>query len=261
MNIKGIGGITSLIVISAVAIYIATLILKPEVNADKSDTVSVSANQPSLKPGVLPEAIPQKKTVAAETTAINSAETAEKIEGNAKKTVAKEVPPTAEEQQVIDEIDRLLGDDEVKTAVQLARRLMKSSNPDVRREAVDAFGWAGTQGLTELSEMLVDPDPDVAGDAFDNWESAAEDVEDEATQANVLCEGINKLTNSEDIESALMTFDSMENNVAVPAIVMIIQTGTPIAASSAREHYEFVTGETYKSPEVADAWVVQDMAE
>lgn len=162
---------------------------------------------------------------------------------------------------ILTKIDELLADDNELKAVELARSIMADPDPEIRSEAVGVFAWAGVKGLPELSKMLADSDPDVATEASEAWESALDELSDDAAKAQVLAAGIKTMTDEDNAESAIMIFDSMEANIAIPAIVDIIQFGTPVAAGVAKGHYEFFTSEPYTTREDADKWVIKEMAE
>ncbi len=164
-------------------------------------------------------------------------------------------------EKVLSDIDELLADDNELKAVELARSIMADPDPEIRSEAVGVFAWAGVKGLPELSKMLSDSDEDVAQEASDAWEDSLDDISDDAIKAQLLAAGIKTMTNEENADSAIMNFDSMEPNIAVPAIVEIILTGTPVAKEVALGHYEFYTSEDYTTPEAAQKWVANEMAE
>ena len=164
-------------------------------------------------------------------------------------------------EKVLDQIDELLADDREFEALELARTLMNNPDPEIRSEAVGVFAWAGVKGLADLSIMLADPNEDVAQEAADAWENAIDEISDDAAKAQVLAAGIKTMTNEENAESAIMLYDTMDGYIAVPALVSIIQNGTPVASKVAREHYEFFTDESYTSPEAAAQWVARDVAE
>lgn len=163
--------------------------------------------------------------------------------------------------EILTQIDELLADDNEFKAVDLARSIMGDPDPAIRSEAVVVFAWAGIKGLADLSKMLADPDAGVAREACDAWESALDDITDEGDKAQILTAGIKIMNDEASAESAIMEFDSMDVEMAIPAIVDIIQFGTPVASGVAREHYEFFTSEVYTTPDAATKWVENEMAE
>lgn len=251
MNIKSIIRIVAVAAVATVAFLIINQFQKPEANTENKISAKAGSAETASKPELLKKEAVEVKSAVDEASKTNIAEKVEDSEKN----IAKEVPPTADELKIMEQIDEYVGDDEFRKIVQAARKIMNSPSPEVRSEAADAFGWAGVQGIKDLQKMLLDSDPDVAADAYDNWDSAVDEVEDEETQADLLADGIKNMTNQEDIEDALMSFDSMEDRYAIPQLVDIIENGTPVASELAREHYDFTTGEPYVSPEVANAYI------
>ncbi len=165
----------------------------------------------------------------------------------------------AEINAIVDRIDVLIGDDEEIKAVQAARTIMDSPDPEVRRAALDAFEWVGIKALGELSQMLSDSDPEIASDAYVGWEAAVEDIDDQQLRAQMLAAGIKNLQNQEDAEGAVLMLDRSDDDVAVRALVDIIQNGSPVAARVAEEHFEFITSEKYRSPEAAERWIAEEV--
>lgn len=261
MNIKIIVRVVAVVAVASVALLIVSQLQKREADTDKSDSGTEISEKTSPKPEAIKKAVAGAGAVAGAVEKVSKTNSAATVAENSEKSEVKEIPPTTEELKVMEEIDEFVGDDEYRKIVQAARKIMDSSNPEVRREAADAFGWAGVQGIKDLQKMLTDSDPDVADDAFENWDSAVDEVEDDATRANLIADGIKNMKNQDNIESALMGLDNMDNNISVPIMVDVIQNGIPIAVEPTLEHYEFTTGEVYKSPEAAKAWVAKDMAE
>ncbi len=158
-------------------------------------------------------------------------------------------------EEILDQIDQFIADDDLDGAYHLARTLMRHPDPDIRTEAAETFGWIGLKALTELSLMLQDDDSDVAATALHHWELTIGDISDDTLKAEMVVEGVKHLQDPDDIEGLIMQLGSMEEDLAVRAVVQIIRDGTPVASEVAREHYEFMTDEPYISPEAAEEWL------
>jgi hypothetical protein len=63
------------------------------------------------------------------------------------------------------------------------------------------------------------------------------------------------------VNSGVILFDSVPENLAVPAIVDLIKNGGAVASEIAREHYEFTTGEPYQSKEMTDKWLKENASD
>ena len=67
-----------------------------------------------------------------------------------------------------------------------SRKIMKHEDPEVRLRAVEGFAWIDAKGLVPLTEMLYDPDPEVAKEAAEKWLNEMRNVEDENSVADLL---------------------------------------------------------------------------
>lgn len=166
-------------------------------------------------------------------------------------------PQTAEQAMVVKMHDFLDAGDEV-SALQLARTLKAADDATVRAGVVEVLGWIGVKALPTLSELMADPDPDVAKAAIEQWKRAVDEIADEAMKADMLVAGMSVITDQEELESCVMEFDQLPNALSVRGMVRLIQSGNPRASEVAREHYEFATGEAYRSPEAAEKWIKEN---
>ena len=167
------------------------------------------------------------------------------------------VPQTAEQAMVVKMHDFLDAGDEA-SALQLARTLKAADDATVRASVVEVLGWIGVKALPTLSELMADPDPDVAKAAIEQWKRAVDEIADEAMKADMLVAGMSVITDQEELESCVMEFDQLPNALSVRGMVRLIQSDNPRASEVAREHYEFATGEAYRSPEAAEKWIKEN---
>ena len=165
---------------------------------------------------------------------------------------------SAADQKIMTEMHDLLDVDNQSGALQAARKLMASENASVRSDVVEVLGWIGVKALPELSQLIVDGDPDVARDAIEQWKRAVKGVADEAVKADVLIAGMLVIKKQDELESCAMEFSDLPNDLTVRSMVKLIQSGNPIASEVARAHYEFVTSEAYVSPQLAEKWIKQN---
>ncbi|MDD2599073.1 MAG: HEAT repeat domain-containing protein [Kiritimatiellae bacterium] len=166
----------------------------------------------------------------------------------------RETDLSAEEAEV-GVLDGLVAAESYKEAIKLARKLMRSTSPQIRQGVVDNLGWIGIEAIAELSMMLRDPDAEVAESAFTHWAQAVDSLESDQLKAQILVAGMTVVNDESSLQSGIMMFDSMEDAVSIPALVEIIESGNPTASEVAREHYEFSTGEEYTSRTAANAWL------
>lgn len=157
-----------------------------------------------------------------------------------------------------DEIQSALEEDDFKALLTLLPRARESNNAEVRLDLVEALGWFGKEAMLELLPMMADPDESVAEAAVDNWKFALSDIEDEK-EKSVNVEMVMKgLRNKDALESVVMELDDCDDVVEIQALVNVIESGNPIAAEVAREHYEFITDEKYIDLETANRWLTQN---
>lgn len=152
-----------------------------------------------------------------------------------------------------------LDEEDTAGALKLIRGVMKSRDPEIRSEAASMLGWIGVRALGELSEMLSDEEDEVARKAFDEWQCALEEIEDDAVKANLLTVGMMAMNDQERMEECVMAFTQLPDDLAVRGLVRMIGSNNPIASEVAREQYGFVTGDEYISPDEAEKWIRENM--
>lgn len=246
-----------LTVAAAVYFYVARPIMKRGGTGGNVDG-GLRANPPSVTNKAV-AAVADNSAGVIRSAASNSVAVVRPAVGTNRVLMAEK--PLSATEKSLERIDGLLADENLNDACALAKTLMNNKDPEVRQEVADIFGWIGLKALTELSQMLKDKDEDVASTALQHWESTVDDISDDTLKAQILVAGVNVLQNQDDIESVIMMFDSMDDQIGVRAIVKIIETGAPVASEPAREHYEFMTDEPYTNPQAAEAYLKKLAAE
>ena len=160
----------------------------------------------------------------------------------------------------LEHIDELLGEENNKEALLLCKKWMKSADPEVRDDIAFSLGWMGVRALPELSRMLSDENKEVRDTAFSSWSDALDDLKEEDLKVEMIVLGISVINDKDNIDAAVMQLETVSDNNAVNAMIRIIQDGVPVASEAAREHYSFVTGEDYTTPQAARQWL-EDNAE
>ncbi len=159
------------------------------------------------------------------------------------------------DQQTAEKMRERLEQEDQKGALQLARQLVEAKDAEVRSEVVGVLGWIGVKALPELSKMLGDRDPAVAQDAFEQWKTGVDEIQDDAAKGQVLVAGMLAMKDQTELESSVMEFNDLPDPVAVRSLVTIIQSQNVAASEVAREHYEFVTGEPFTNVEASESWI------
>ena len=163
------------------------------------------------------------------------------------------------DQAEAEKMEARLEDDDQTAALAIARTLMRSKDPEVRAQVVAALGWIGIKALPELSKMMADESDAVAADAFQQWKESIGDVADEALKSQILVAGMQSLTGQDQLESCVMEFNDLPDDLAVRGLVTIIQSSNPVASEVARDHYGFVTGGDYTTPADAEKWISENV--
>jgi hypothetical protein len=158
-----------------------------------------------------------------------------------------------------DAMRALLDSGDEKAALKIARRLLDSDDVDVRMRVVIVLGWIGLRALPELTQMLADEDDGVASDAFTQWKMAFEEIQEDDAKAELLVAAMGSMRHQEDMESLVMSVDQLKEDLAVAALVGIIQGENKVAGEVAREHYAFVTQSDYTTPEAAAQWIQENV--
>ena len=188
-----------------------------------------------------------------------------------RKKQADESSYSPADKKLSDAIQSALEDEDFSAVAAAAERAMKSSNPEVRREAVDALGWFGEKALAELTVWMADADEDVAQAATSHWEDGVADIEEADERLKVSLFAINTITDRDALEvigsqfanAATELIDGEEDETraaqkrqeVLQALVDMIEDGKPAHAAAAREIYEDVTGNKWISIDEAEKWL------
>lgn len=156
-----------------------------------------------------------------------------------------------------------------------ALKAMASSDPKLRKQAVDALAWFGAKALPELTSLLADADEDVASAALDAAATALSDMEDPKTQFDAAASYMTILaSNSDAVDAFATTLSSAADAICIPedddnpkdvakaaanrnlvvsTFGKMIATGGKLAEET-KEAYSFVTGHDWVSQQEANLW-------
>ena len=140
-------------------------------------------------------------------------------------------------------------------ALVVARQLMKSVDAEVRRDVVATLSWIGIKALPELSVMMNDKDTEVAQAAYTHWRQVLKEITEDSLKGEILVAGLLKFKKQDQLEDAVMAFTEVPDEIAIRCLVQLIQSDNPVASEVAREHYAFVTGDAYTTPQAAEIWI------
>ena len=172
---------------------------------------------------------------------------------------------SAEDQKTKDAIQTALDDEKFDAVSRLAASAQSNPSAEVRQKAVEALQWFGEKGLPDLVPYLADRDEEVRSAAMDAVEQAFMQVEDEKAKARhieslLMLKGVCSKDGMAMLSGQLNSlWDSV---VAVATAVRIIESkANPYAVDEMKEVYKFHTDEDYTTPEAAEKWYADKMAE
>ena len=188
-----------------------------------------------------------------------------------RKRMSSEHPYSPADQRLSDAIQDALEKEDFDAVAAAAEKALKSPNPDVRRDAVDALGWLGEKALAELTIWMADADEDVAQAAMDHWEEGVSEIEDANERLQTSLFALNTLTDKDALtmiggqfanaatelgdEEEDETRASQKRTEVVQVLVDMIEGGKTAHAEAAREIYEDVTGNKWISVEEAEKYL------
>ncbi len=126
-------------------------------------------------------------------------------------------------------LDAALDDDDADKILAEAARLKQHADPEVRSRVAFALSWLGMRGLTDLTSMLTDPDPDVAAEVLGHWKSSLSEIESEPDKAALLgaaAEVLGSGMSDEMLSDLVMECSMLENEYALPQLVTLLGSVT-----------------------------------
>lgn len=153
-----------------------------------------------------------------------------------------------------------------------AAKAASSSNPAVRKEAVNAYSWRGGESLPELTPMMADQDTEVANEAIDAVHSALEEQKDPGLRFDAAVAYMSTFAGNEDALDMLSTTvasaaselidDAANDAIASDMRVKVVQTLVDMIGSSrnelseaGRNLYEEITGNEWLNLEEAELYL------
>lgn len=176
-----------------------------------------------------------------------------------------------EDRKLAESVQEALDSDDHKAIISTSVKALASTNPNVRREAVEALGWCGQDALAELTGVLADPDDDVRDLAINNWECALAEVESPKIRFSTALSVMGTITYPDAIDSISGQFgtaaqeyiDEVEDEEGrgsrrveiVQQLLDIIEGPKEICAEKAREAYNDLTGHEWMGIEEAEKYL------
>ena len=152
-------------------------------------------------------------------------------------------------------------EDDYRRTVTAARKALGSSNPEVRKHALEALSGFGAQAVPEIIGSIADSDPGVAKAATESalqaFESAVEDSEIAQT-AKLLMQTTSDTEVLSEIGQQLVSMD--DNALLISTLTDVISTGTAAAQAEAKSRYQWLTGDEWTGADAAQKWLAEGEA-
>jgi len=165
------------------------------------------------------------------------------------------------DRETLKTVEKAMEDENYKILRAVVPAAIKSPSTEVRSETVDALGWFGEKTMDDLLPFMADADADIAESALSNWTSALGEIEDDKRKCALVENVMQVLKNEDALESLVTELNGCEDLLALRSVVNLIQCDNPAAVKVAREHYEFMTGETFTTVEAANAWAAENYSD
>jgi len=152
-----------------------------------------------------------------------------------------------------------------------AKASLKSKNPEVRENAIEALGVFGAEALPLLTSCLADRNDEVREAAENRWELALQEIEKPADQFAIAAAAFATLSGEDTLTSlggilsgaATEMIDgeddeerAAENRLAVlQSLVDIIEGGSAENATAAKEAYNDITGHEWANIDEAERYL------
>lgn len=169
-----------------------------------------------------------------------------------------DVALSAEDQKLMDDLQAASDDENFKSVCKYAALAAKSASPEVRAQAVETLQWFGQEALPELTMFMADADDDVRDAACNAWQMGVSQIEDPKLRGETALAGMKVVRDRDHLDSMVMEIDNLPNSRQIRILQELIRGENSTAASVAREHYEFVTGEKYEGPAAARKWLSEN---
>lgn len=156
-------------------------------------------------------------------------------------------------------VQAALDENDFKSVVSATAAALKSPNPEVRENAVEALGWFGVEALPELTPLMADKNEDVAEAAMNNWQSALSEIEDVDTKAKIAETVMPSLFNTDALEMIVTEITGQDDDLKImQSLVNLMECGNGKVVSVVKEEYESLTGDTWTGIDAAEAWLQEN---
>lgn len=156
-------------------------------------------------------------------------------------------------------VQAALDENDFKSVVKATTAALKSPNPEVRENAVEALGWFGVEALPELTPLMGDKNEDVAESAVNCWQSALSEIESDDTRAKIAETVMPVLDNTDALEMIVTEITGQDDELKImQSLVNLMQCGNEKVVAVVKEEYESMTGDAWTGFDAAEAWLQEN---
>lgn len=143
-----------------------------------------------------------------------------------------------------------------KAIQELSSEYRRNPDPKARMEFIEALFAIDRAGIVNLASFASDPDPDVSERAATMLESQIDIVEDAYLRSSLLGQVMMSIRDEERLKPFCAKLGQLPTACAVRRIIDIVgmEKSNPAAARLAKEEYETITGEKFRSVKSANRW-------
>jgi len=153
-------------------------------------------------------------------------------------------------QRIVDAIDK----EDMPALKKLVPEALRCPNAGVRQKMVEGLDWYGRDAIIELTKFLADKDKDVADAAFNAWDTAVDEIEDEPFKIEVAAGVMMALTDKDNLSSVATKLEAADDRkAALLALVDVAESSNKAALDAVKESYEFIAGEEWTDVAAARA--------
>lgn len=166
---------------------------------------------------------------------------------------------TAEERQQLQSLQQALDDENCAKVLTLAKDLALCGNREVRAKLPEALGWFGPKALVQLTNLLFDPDKEIAAAAVEQWKNALNQLEDANLKAQVMESGLLAITDEDALGDLMMELNDLSNSQQMAILLKLLEQGDNLPAqNAAKDQYLFLTGDDYSGTKAAESWLKEN---
>lgn len=166
---------------------------------------------------------------------------------------------TAEERQQLQSLQQALDNEDCTKVLSLAKDLALCANREVRAKLPEALGWFGPKALVQLTNLLFDPDKEIAAAAIEQWKHALNQLEEANLKAQVMEAGLLAIDDEEALGDLMMELNDLSNSQQMAILLKLLEQGDNLPAqNAAKDQYLFLTGDDYSGTKAAESWLKEN---